>query len=81
MPGQCKRKNRQEAAQRRRDATPGHWEPLFSTQDQAEFRDRVRRLYEEGVATADQLRLDTFCGRLVHPTTYRVSIFVPEARS
>ncbi|MEU9004936.1 hypothetical protein [Streptomyces sp. NPDC048551] len=23
------------------------------------------------------LRMDTFCGRLIHPTTYRLSRFVP----
>ncbi|MFD9337962.1 hypothetical protein ACFWBF_26705 [Streptomyces sp. NPDC060028] len=80
MPGQRKRRNRQEAARRRRAETPGRWEPLFSTQDEVEFRDHVRRLYEEGAVTADQLRLDTFCGRLEHPTTYRVSVFVPKAR-
>lgn len=78
MPGQRKRRNRQEAAARGRAETPGRWEPLLATQDQAEFRTHVRRLAAERVVAPERLRLDTCCGRLTHPTTHRLSIFVPE---
>ncbi|MFE2287791.1 hypothetical protein ACFXDJ_26955 [Streptomyces sp. NPDC059443] len=80
MPGQRKRKRSQERARRRTRGTPGRWEPLFSTGDQAELKDHLRRLSADGTVTGpSQLRIDQLCGRLVHPTTYRVSIFVPEA--
>lgn len=82
MPGQRKRKRSRERAGRRVAETPGRWEPLFSTGDQAELRAYVRRLQAEGAVTdLNLLRIDTFCGRLVHPTTYRVSLFVPEPSS
>ncbi|MET9886206.1 hypothetical protein ABZZ20_24345 [Streptomyces sp. NPDC006430] len=82
MPGQRKRKRSRERAYRRAEDVPGRWEPLFSTQEQAEMKEYVRRLHAEGTVTdPSQLRFDTFCGRLVHPTSYRVSIFVPDARS
>ncbi|MET9464364.1 hypothetical protein ABZY44_05970 [Streptomyces sp. NPDC006544] len=77
MPGQRKRARSRER-QRARTAVPGRWEPLFSTEDAVELKAYVRRLRSEGT-DADQLRLDTFCGRLEFPTTYRVSVFVPEA--
>ncbi|MDH6138018.1 hypothetical protein P3T37_007463 [Kitasatospora sp. MAA4] len=51
---------------------------LFETQDESAWHAHVRRLR----ATDRQIdwttvRMDTFCGRLVQPTTYRLSIFVP----
>ncbi|MBT2470253.1 hypothetical protein J7E97_20840 [Streptomyces sp. ISL-66] len=79
MPGQRKRKRSGERAHRRTADTPGRWEPLFSTGDQAELRAYIRRLSAEGtVSDPNLLRIDTSCGRLVHPTTYQVSLFVPE---
>ncbi|MEV6729668.1 MULTISPECIES: hypothetical protein [unclassified Streptomyces] len=78
MPGQRKRKRSRERSQRRVQDIPGHWEPLFSTQVQAEMKEYVRRLIAEGkVTNPELLRIDQFCGRLVHPTSYRVSVFVP----
>ncbi|MFZ3471008.1 hypothetical protein ACODT3_21580 [Streptomyces sp. 4.24] len=80
MPGQRKRKHSQERAHQRTRDTPGRWEPLFSTQDQAELAEYVRRLRSEDTVTdLTQLRIDTFCGRLTHPSTYQVSLFVPDA--
>ncbi|MEV0412585.1 hypothetical protein AB0I68_17700 [Streptomyces sp. NPDC050448] len=79
MPGQRKRKRSRERAYRRAADVPGHWEPLFSTQEHAEMKEYVRRLHAESKVTDPaHLRIDMFCGRLVHPTSYRVSIFVPE---
>ncbi|MCX4629334.1 hypothetical protein [Streptomyces sp. NBC_01443] len=79
MPGQRKRKRSRERARRRAQDVPGRWEPLFSTQEQAEMKEYVRRLIAEGKVTDPELlRIDQFCGRLVHPTSYRVSLFVPE---
>ncbi|MFC9930291.1 hypothetical protein [Streptomyces sp. NPDC127190] len=88
MPGQRKRKQQRER-QRRAEAEraaarfapeAGHWEVLFQTQDETEWRSYVRRLR----ASDEQLdwsavRMDTFCGRLVQPTTYRLSVFVPDS--
>ncbi|MFE3582979.1 hypothetical protein [Streptomyces vinaceus] len=79
MPGQQKRKRSRERAHRRAAAVRGHWEPLFSTQVHAEMKEYVRRLYEEGGVDPECVRIDQFCGRLTHPTSYRVSVFVPEA--
>ncbi|WP_330296952.1 hypothetical protein [Streptomyces sp. NBC_00503] len=79
MPGQRKRKRSRERAHRRTANTPGRWEPLFSTGDHAELKAHVRRLHAEGVVTdLELLRIDMFCGRLVAPTTYQVSLFVPD---
>ncbi|MEW2414265.1 hypothetical protein AB0953_11150 [Streptomyces sp. NPDC046866] len=82
MPGQRKRKRKRDRERGLRPAElpPGHWEPLFSTQEQAELRAYVRRLQEEGRVTDPRLlRIDMFCGRLHHPTTHQVSIYVPDA--
>lgn len=80
MPGQRKRKRSRERAHRRLADTPGCWEPLFSTENHAELKAHVLRLQVEGAVTdLNRLRIDMFCGRLVAPTTYRVSLFVPEA--
>ncbi|CAM5229621.1 hypothetical protein GCM10010329_79910 [Streptomyces spiroverticillatus] len=48
---------------------------VVETPDQAELRERLRRLREAGV-DGSLIRIDTLCGRLVLPTTYRVSRFV-----
>ncbi|KMO99628.1 hypothetical protein [Streptomyces roseus] len=78
MPGQQKRKRSRERAHRRAAAVPGHWEPLFSTQEQTELKEYVRRLAAERGISPECVRIDQFCGRLTHPTSYRVSVFVPE---
>lgn len=78
MPGQRKRKR--EAA-RRAAADPrsaGRWEVVFETQDEAEWRAYARSVRDRReTADPSTLRLDTLCGRSVHPTTYRLSRFVP----
>ncbi|MFJ3198887.1 hypothetical protein [Streptomyces sp. NPDC086989] len=77
MPGQ--RKQSRERAQRRLRDVPGRWEPLFSTRDQGELKEYLRRLHAEGgVTDPEYVRIDMFCGRLTHPTPHRVSVFVPE---
>ncbi|MEE1761223.1 hypothetical protein [Streptomyces sp. SP18BB07] len=53
---------------------------LFETQDEAEWRAHLRGLHagEERIDWA-MTRIDTLCGRLTQPTTYRLSLFVPGA--
>ncbi|RDI29615.1 hypothetical protein DFR72_10532 [Lentzea flaviverrucosa] len=87
VPGQKKRKNREAEASRRLAARTapgtGRWVVHFETQDHAEYREYVRRLRavpeQAGLTRADLevARLDALCGREVHPTTYRLSVFVP----
>ncbi|MFG2132276.1 hypothetical protein ACGFNV_31305 [Streptomyces sp. NPDC048751] len=82
MPGQRKRKRqRYDEAQRaaaRFTPDAGHWEVLFTTQDESEWHAYLHRL-----RTSDQridwpaVRVDILCGRLKQPTTYRLSLFVP----
>ncbi|MFE1831102.1 hypothetical protein [Streptomyces yangpuensis] len=82
MPGQRRRKERRRRHDERHrpENVPGHWEPVFASQEDAELRDFLRRLRSEGTVTdATHIRIDTFCGRLIHPTTYRVSVYVPDA--
>ncbi|MFF1443611.1 hypothetical protein [Streptomyces sp. NPDC058295] len=82
MPGQRKRKRQQQDASRRAAARTasgtGYWKVLFETQDASEWRSHLRRLRsaEEQIDWA-MTRVDTLCGRLVQPTTYRLSLFVP----
>ncbi|MEU3772356.1 hypothetical protein AB0F11_03890 [Streptomyces sp. NPDC032472] len=79
MPGQRKRKRARGRGLRESELPPGHWEPLPSTQDQTELRAYVRRLHEEHTVTDPRLlRIDIFCGRLHHPTTHQISIYVPD---
>ena len=83
VPGQRKRKRQQEAARRQLAACDavgaGLWKVIFETQDEAEWRAYVRRL-RAGEIRIDRsvLRVDTLCGRLVQPTTYRLSLFVTD---
>ncbi|MDR3081667.1 MAG: hypothetical protein LBV60_12205 [Streptomyces sp.] len=74
MPGQRKRKRRTGSR-----ATPdaGRWEVVVETSDQAEMRTRIRQLQDAGVDSS-KLRLDTLCGRLRHPTGYRLSRFMAD---
>ncbi|MGW6709788.1 hypothetical protein ACWGDE_33550 [Streptomyces sp. NPDC054956] len=80
MPGRRKRKQSRERAHRRAAALPpGGWEPLFSTEDYAAFRAYVHRLRAQTPPVdPSRLRLDTFCCRPPHLSTYQVSVFVPE---
>ncbi|WP_262057148.1 hypothetical protein [Streptomyces sp. STR69] len=57
----------------------GGWEVVFETQDESAWRAYLRLLR----AADEQIdwsaaRMDTFCGRLTQPTTYRLSLFVPD---
>ncbi|MEV1172476.1 hypothetical protein [Nonomuraea sp. NPDC049784] len=84
VPGQRKRKRQQEESRQRAAATfggaSGHWVVIFETHEEAAWREYMRRLQaEHQVPDWSMLRVDTFCGRLVQPTTYRLSLFVPDA--
>ncbi|MGW6739187.1 hypothetical protein ACWGDX_00245 [Streptomyces sp. NPDC055025] len=54
---------------------------LFETQDESEWRVQLQRLRTENSEARQidwtMVRLDTLCGRLIQPTTYRLSLFVP----
>ncbi len=55
----------------------GRWEVLFETQDESEWREHIRRLRASDTRIDwAAARMDTFCGRLTQPTTYRLSLFV-----
>ncbi|WP_405983332.1 hypothetical protein [Streptomyces sp. NBC_00872] len=89
MPGQRKRKRRQQEGRQRAAARfapeiateTGRWEVLFETQDESEWRVELQRLRTENSENKQidwtAVRLDTLCGRLTQPTTYRLSLFVP----
>lgn len=82
MPGQRKRKRRQHDERQRAAArfapAAGHWEVLFETQDESEWRAHIHRLRASDKRIDwTAMRMDTFCGRLTQPTTYRLSLFVP----
>lgn len=50
---------------------------LFETQDELEWREYIRRLRASDTQIDwSAARMDTFCGRLTQPTTYRLSLFV-----
>ncbi|WP_326704448.1 hypothetical protein [Streptomyces cyaneofuscatus] len=82
MPGQRKRR-RQPPGEPRPSAErfapeAGHWSVLSETRDASEHRAYVRRLRAEGSGIDwSAVRVDTLCGRLKQPTTYRLSLFVP----
>ncbi|MER6298201.1 hypothetical protein ABT247_01340 [Kitasatospora sp. NPDC001539] len=48
---------------------------ILETRDEAEVRARLRLLQEARI-DGSMIRIDTLCGRLVQPTTYRLSRFV-----
>ncbi|GAA2558188.1 hypothetical protein GCM10010423_70030 [Streptomyces levis] len=81
VPGQGKRRRRQEDARQRLAARTapdaGQWEVVVETPDRAEMRTRLRRLREAGVS-GEMIRIDTLCGRLGLPTNYRLSRFVTD---
>lgn len=86
VPGQWKRKRRQEAERQRLAARTapgvGRWEVIFETVDSAELGVHLRRLQEAGT-DASMIRIETLCGRLKYPSGYRLSRFVtdPECES
>ncbi|WP_223179469.1 hypothetical protein [Streptomyces griseicoloratus] len=53
---------------------------LFETQDESQWHAHLRHL-RTGPQRIDwsMTRVDTFCGRLMQPTTYRLSLFVPDS--
>ncbi|MEV7025903.1 hypothetical protein [Kitasatospora sp. NPDC093558] len=79
MPGQRNRRRKQEDELRRQgearaavEATAGPWEVLFSTEDHRELKAFVQRLYRDGLPPDTEVVSDMLCGRLVHPTVYRL---------
>ncbi|WP_330461229.1 hypothetical protein OIB37_32805 [Streptomyces sp. NBC_00820] len=50
---------------------------IFETRDESELRARLWRLREARVDRS-MIRIDTLCGRLALPTTYRLSRFVTD---
>ncbi|MEU6375256.1 hypothetical protein [Streptomyces sp. NPDC046909] len=81
MPGQRKRKRQQGGGRQAAVSTgpgAGRWQVIFETQDESEWHAHLRRL-RAGSERIDwaRTRIDTLCGRLLHPTTYRLSLFVP----
>ena len=86
MPGQRKRKHRQREEQRRAAERlapeAGHWKAVFETQDESEWRTHLRHLQAtDRRIDWSTVRLDMLCGRLRQPTTYRLSVFVPDRRA
>ncbi|MFD3921087.1 hypothetical protein [Streptomyces sp. NPDC058595] len=81
MPGQRKRKRQQQRRGRARGNEAGRWVVVFETQGQSEWWTRLRELRAaESPIDWESARIDTLCGRLTYPTTYRLSLFVPDAR-
>ncbi|MEU8511729.1 hypothetical protein AB0C76_09095 [Kitasatospora sp. NPDC048722] len=88
MPGQRNRRRKQEEELRRQSearaaagAAAGPWEVLFSTEDHREFRAFVHRLYASGDLPTDaEVVHDMLCGRLVHPTVYRLRMRRPNVQ-
>lgn len=83
MPGQRRRRRqRQDEAQRaaaRFASDAGRWEVLFETRDESEWHAHIRRLRASGTRLdRTAMRVDTLCGRLERPTTFRLSLFVPK---
>ncbi|MEV7525171.1 hypothetical protein [Streptomyces sp. NPDC091371] len=79
VPGQGKRKRRQEAGRQRLAARTapdaGQWEVVLETEDQAELRAQLRRLREARVDES-LIQIDILCRRPVEQSTYRLSRFV-----
>ncbi len=52
---------------------------LFETRDESEWHAHIRRLRASDPRIDwSAVRVDTLCGRLAHPTTFRLSLFVPK---
>lgn len=50
---------------------------ILETRDKAELRGHLRRLREARI-DGSMIRIDTLCGRLGQPTTYRLNRFVAD---
>ncbi|WP_327071999.1 hypothetical protein [Kitasatospora sp. NBC_01302] len=60
----------------------GRWETVYETQDESEWRAHIHHLRATDRSIDWTVaRLDTFCGRLKQPTTYRLSLFVANQTS
>ena len=58
----------------------GRWEVLFETRDESEWHTHIRRLQASDTQIDwTAVRVDRLCGRLTQPTTFRLSLFVPNA--
>ncbi|MEU0596786.1 hypothetical protein ABZ484_00745 [Streptomyces sp. NPDC006393] len=84
MPGQRKKRRRQQDEARRATARfapdVGRWEVLFETQDESEWHAHMRHLRASDTQLDwTAVRVDRLCGRLMRPTTFRLSLFVPKA--
>ncbi|MEU7023797.1 hypothetical protein ABZ990_24495 [Streptomyces sp. NPDC046203] len=85
MPGQRKRRQRQQAGARRAaerfDARfgpeAGRWEVRFGASDEVEWRARLTQfLSAEPQLNVEDIRIDRHCGRLVTPDYRQLSVFV-----
>ncbi|CAL9349218.1 hypothetical protein SUDANB176_00438 [Streptomyces sp. enrichment culture] len=57
----------------------GRWEVVFETQDESEWHAHIRGLRDGGERIDWAMtRVDMLCGRQLQPTTYRLSLFVPD---
>ncbi|MEU2602513.1 hypothetical protein ABZ678_02000 [Streptomyces hirsutus] len=84
MPGQRKRRRQQQNEVQRSAARfapeAGRWEVLFETQDEAEWHAHIRRLRASDTQIDwTAVRVGRLCGRQTQPTTFRLSLFVPNA--
>jgi hypothetical protein len=81
VPGQGKRRRRQEAERQRTAARTapdaGRWEVIFETHDHTELCTQLRRLREGGVDAA-MIRIDAPCTRAAGLAAYLVSRFVTD---
>ncbi|RZB19648.1 hypothetical protein StrepF001_07920 [Streptomyces sp. F001] len=59
------------------------WEVICETEDSDQLRARLRSLQEERPDTdpSQDATIDTLCGRLKHPITYRLSVLAPQEPS
>ncbi|MFF3072442.1 hypothetical protein [Kitasatospora sp. NPDC057936] len=79
MAGQRNRRRKQDEELRRQsearaavEAAAGPWEVLFSTEDHQELKAFVQRLHADGLPPDAEVVTDMLCGRLLHPTVYRL---------
>lgn len=62
--------------------TPGRWERLIATEDEAEFHAHLRDMRAHHPATdPERVRLNVLRGRLIGRTTYPAGVFAPSTRS
>lgn len=81
MPGRRRRREREARRAEARTAREARsrWEVLFETTDEADWHAYHRRGRGKPVGLSEEdLRVDVLCGRGAHPTTYRLSVLVPD---